>query len=88
MKEQTTPIGEAPTGLTDRELANWAMQQFPNARGTLGMVLRRFHLFANNGGMSGNDCPTRYDSSSPTDGLSGCPHCGAAVNCVPVANHS
>lgn len=83
--EFTTPIADAPTHLNDAELADWALRQFPNAQGTLGMVLRRFKRIAGDRGM---ECDTRYGISIPDSELSHCPCCGTAVQCVSSGNNT
>lgn len=78
-KSQKT-FPQAPHTLTDKELAQHALREFPNATGTLAQVLHRFDKIASSGL---NEC--REVLLEPV--VSGCPHCGTVLNFAGDVNH-
>ncbi len=72
-------LPEAPATLTNHELVVWARRQFPQARGTIALLIHRLA-----GGTSSAD----YGSGSnhpiyPVDEVASnaCPHCGSVLHC-------
>ena len=72
-------LPEAPATLTNRELAVWARRQFPQARGTIALLIHRIEGGSTSGELGSGSNHPLYPVEDVASNA--CPHCGSVLHC-------